>query len=106
MAAARKSVEESHDRARDLLTGAYASVEDARTTMRQLIDALSNSLAALDSSAESIAALLGRAASELPADSGEPAADESAAAEPVTDLSTWTEHERRPLGLLFGASGA
>ena len=52
MAAARKSVEDSDDRARELLTGAYASVEDIRTTMRQLIGALSDSLAALDSSAE------------------------------------------------------
>jgi hypothetical protein len=98
--AARRSIEDSHDRARNVLSGAHATLDDARTTMRALIDALSNSLAALDSSAESIATLLGG--------TGEPATtyDEPAPAEPVAELSTWTEHERRPLGLLFGASGA
>jgi hypothetical protein len=104
VAAARRSVEDSHNRARNLLSVAYASVDDARTTMRALIDALRDSLAALDSSADSIASLLGGTAE--PAITYDEPADESAPAEPMVELSTWTEHERRPLGLLFGASGA
>jgi hypothetical protein len=100
---ARESVQDSQRQAHELLSGAYASVEDARVTLRQLIDGLNESLVALNSSAETITTLLGALPAHLP-EPREPAEDEPVEAAGRHAGEPWSE--RRPLGLLFGATGS
>jgi hypothetical protein len=110
VAEARESLRASRQRALELLTGAHAGIDDVRTTMRRLIEALGDSLTALDESAGSIESLLG--AFHDPADGEPPASaavvgDESMqfTTEQRTVAARWAERERRPLGLLFGTQG-
>lgn len=113
---ADRILEQARQRALDLLTGAHASVDQVRATMRRVVETLNESLTSLDASTSSIESLLAsvHAYAEPPSRSTPPRPVAPAVASTVpqftaeqrTVASRWAEeHERRPLGLLFGTQG-